>query len=82
MGNVEEWLDEWADTNLNTPQYYEEASAMADDAAACRAEAEKAGIDGTELTEAAGGDLKSYLLDRQNSFADSEVKRKVASDEY
>ena len=80
MQDIEEWLEEWTDANLNTPQYNEDPSHMAEEAAACRADAKRAEISSEDLEEAAGGDLNKYLLDRQNAFTDSEVSRKAADD--
>ena len=82
MENTEEWLEQWVDENLNTPQYYEDPDAMSEYASACQSDAKNAGIDRENLEEASGGDLKKYLLDRQNAFTDSEVKRRSASDKY
>lgn len=75
-----EWLEGWVEENLNTPQYQEHKSAMAADAAVCRAQAVAAGISPKALDEAAEGDLEAYLLRAQNSFTDAEVQRKVDSD--
>jgi hypothetical protein len=79
--DVDEWLEDWAVENIQTPGYYEEKNAMKSEADACRADATAAGISIADLTRAAGGDLERYLLRAQNSFTDAEVQRKVDKDD-
>jgi hypothetical protein len=74
--DAKEWLDNWVEENLQVPQYYEEKSAMAEDAATCRAAAEVDGISDKALRAAAGGDLEKYLLNAQNAFTEAELRRK------
>jgi hypothetical protein len=76
-----EWLEEWIDTNLNTPLYHERKEDMRREADSCRVEAEAAGIATDDLEEAAGGDLLAYLFDRQNALTNAEVNRLVAKDD-
>lgn len=82
MIDVTEWLDNWVDDNINSPQFHEAKSAMAGEARECEAAALADGISRDELLAAVGGDLEQYLLDAQNSFTTSEVARKVESDKY
>ena len=78
---VEEWLKNWADENLQEPGYYERKVEMKPDAVRCREEAKAAGIGRPALLKAAGGDLEAYLLGHQNAFTDSEVQRKADKDD-
>ena len=80
--NVEDWLEDWVDENLQSPAYQENKSAMASEAASCRQDAATDGLTDANLTGAAGGDLEAYLLRRQNVLTDAEVQRKVQSDNY
>ena len=79
--DIAEWLDDWVDENLQTPGYQEHPSDMAVATEQCRAEARAAGIAEADLVAAAGGNLEKYLLGRQNSFTDSEVRRKAEKDD-
>jgi len=74
--DAKEWLDNWVEENLQVPQYYEDKSEMAEDAATCRAAAGVDGISDKALNAAAGGDLERYLLNAQNDFTDAELRRK------
>jgi hypothetical protein len=80
--DVDDWLEEWVNENMQTPVFQENKSAMAHDAATCRRDAESAGILMNDLDAAAGGDLEEYLLRQQNALTNAEVQRKVASDKY
>ena len=73
--NVEDWLEEWAEKNIQTPGYSDTPSSMASDAKECREKAKAAGISEADLLEAAGGGLEDYLLKHQNAITDAEVKR-------
>ena len=73
--NVEEWLANWIEENLKSPQYYSSPEDMGGEAASCRADALQAGITTNALNEAAGGNLEAYLLDAQNRLTDDEVRR-------
>jgi hypothetical protein len=75
--DAKQWLDNWVEENLQVPQYYEDKSEMAEDAATCRAAAEIDGISNKDLNKAAAGDLERYLLNAQNEFTDAELRRKV-----
>lgn len=79
--NAEDWLEAWADENIQTPQYHENKHVMKREAAMCSAAAEADGISQKDLVEAAGGDLLEFLLNRQNEFTDAEVHRKAAQDD-
>jgi hypothetical protein len=74
--HAKEWLDNWVEENLQVPQYYEDKSEMAEDAATCRAAAEVDGISEKDLNAAASGDLERYLLNAQNEFTKAELRRK------
>ncbi len=74
--DAKQWLDNWVEENLQVPQYYEDKSEMAEDAATCRAAAEVDGISNKDLSKAAGGDLERYLLNAQNEFTEGELRRK------
>jgi hypothetical protein len=77
--DAKRWLDNWVEENLQVPQYYEDKSEMAEDAATCRAAAEIDGISEKDLRGAAGGDLERYLLNAQNEFTEAELRRKGKS---
>ena len=73
--NVQDWLEHWVDKNVVEPGYRVGKAAERADAKACADEAKAAGITMADLKEAAGGDLETYLLHRQNALTDAEVKR-------
>jgi glutathione S-transferase len=77
---VEEWLEDWVDTNINGPRRCENKSEMRDDAEACRAAAKKAGIAAQQLLKAANGDLEAFLCGRQNGAADAIVWKTTGRD--
>jgi hypothetical protein len=79
--DVADWLEDRVDDNLQTPGYQEHPSDMALEAGHCRGDAQAAGIDDADLIAAAGGNLEQYLLRQQNSFTDSEVRRKAEKDD-
>ena len=78
--NVEEWLANWIEENLKSPQYYSSREDMGGEVALCRADALQAGITTNALNEAAGGNLEAYLLDAQNRLTDDEVRRLAEKD--
>ena len=80
--NAEDWLEEWADENIQTPGYSDTPSSMANDAKQCREEAKAAGIAEADLLEAAEGNLETYLLKHQNAITDAEVKRLSDKDDW
>jgi hypothetical protein len=79
--DVEDWLEQWVEENLQDPGYREHKSAMSGDADMCRADAEEAGISEADLEKAAGGDLEAFLLRAQNALTYAEVGRKVEEDD-
>jgi len=79
--DIEDWLSDWAEENIQTPGYYEDKAAMRADAAQCRGDARAAGYSEAALLKAASGDLEAYLLREQNAFTDSEVRRKADKDD-
>ena len=79
--SVEDWLEDWVEQNLQSPQYHENRSTMSGDAVTCRRDAQEAGYSSAELDRAAGGDLESYLMRAQNALTDAEVRSKVERDE-
>lgn len=79
--NAEEWLETWAEENLQTPGYYEDKAHMKFEAVQCREQAKADGISETDLVEAAGGDIEAFLLKEQNAFTDAEVRRKADQDD-
>ncbi len=79
--DAEDWLESWAEENLQTPGYYENKTRMRNDAIQCREKAKEEGIGEVALLQVAGGDLEMYLLKQQNGFTDSEVRRKADKDD-
>ena len=77
-----DWLEEWASIRLDKPGYAARKADMRLDAEACAHEAETMGISIAELKEAAGGDLETFLMDRQERLTDEVVQRPVLKDEY
>ena len=73
--DVSAWLDRWVDNHLSRALYQQNKNAMARDAARCRAAAKLDGISGKALDIASGGDLRGFLLTRQNAMTDAEVRR-------
>ena len=80
--NAEDWLEDWIEENLMTPQHNEDKIEMGREAAACRKAAGAAGISDEAVNNVAGGDLEAYLLRAQNSFTEAEIERKADSDKY
>jgi hypothetical protein len=62
---VDQWLEDWVEDNLDGPGAVQSKAEVQSQAEVCTAEAAVAGITSDELTRAAGGDLASYLADRQ-----------------
>ena len=77
--NPWEFLDEWADENVQATVYGDEPTAK-QLALQCRQEAKAAGISEAGVVKAASGDLESFMLDRLNSAVNKEVDRLVAKD--
>lgn len=59
------WLNAWVEENLADPSLRQSRADMAREAELCRAAAEAEGISRAALDDAAGGDLRQHLLDRQ-----------------
>ncbi len=78
--DIDSWLEEQIEEIINVPQFQEHASDMASEVAELKANAKDAGISLADLTIACNGDIGVYLLDRQNSFTNAEIARKVAKD--
>ena len=78
-----DWLEDWANENMVSPGSLDETgkSSMRETAKACLAAAELAGYTVKQIKDAAGGDLESYLLNRQALVADDEVESASAKDD-
>lgn len=74
MADINEWLDGWVDTHINTPQYEDDKSHMAQDAEVLKAQAVESGFTLKELTDACGGDILDYLQSAQNSLTDDHIE--------
>lgn len=66
---VEVWLETWIGDHLS-PEHVGAKADMRSAAATCWEDAQAEGIDNAALKEAAGGDLETYFLRRQNAAAD------------
>ncbi|WP_375306351.1 hypothetical protein WI560_32015 [Bradyrhizobium sp. A11] len=77
--NPWEFLDGWANENVHATVYDDNATAeqLAFD---CRQAAKDAGVNEAGVVKAAGGNLKSFMLNRLNEAVNREVDRQVARD--
>lgn len=78
MHDLEQWLENWVEENLQTPLYREDKSAMSAQAESCKSDAEKAGIRPRDVIAAAGGDLEGYLLKAQKRATEKTVTISIA----
>ncbi len=69
--DVEQWLEGWVENNLGGASVAQPATDVNRQAEVCIAEAAVAGISSDELTMAAGGNLATYLADRQVAMTTS-----------
>jgi len=73
--DVEEWLENWVDENLQTAGLRDKSSSMSSETERCRADAKIAGISDKDLMAASGGNLEEFLLSEQNAITDAETGR-------
>jgi hypothetical protein len=61
-----DWLRQWTERNLPPPNGAPDKASVRDAARTCAEDAASAGISIAELKQAAGGDVETYLVHRQN----------------
>ena len=74
--NIFDFLEQYFEDNLHTPQYYDNANQLAAEVAELKTAAEAAGFSLRDLITGCGGDVGAYVLRQQNAYTDSEVDRK------